>query len=137
MDVWDSGEDQGGVDLLIDRFTIIIPVTVSNGADESNSLTVQGQHGTGDLTLAYFNMTIDPIASSSSANVNIFSTSSQGDYGKSCDYNKLIPLYWNTRVQYIQIYMCDILYEGRVVIEKCTNPRNVDLATGGVRNRAK
>ena len=53
MDVWDSSANTGGDDHLINKFTIIIPGTVSNDVDESNSLTVQGQHGIGSLTLAY------------------------------------------------------------------------------------
>ena len=84
MDVWDSGVS-GGDDHLMDKFTIAIPGTVSNCVDESNSLTVQGQHGIGNLTLAYFNLTTDPITSCSSADVSTFSTSSQGDYDKYCN----------------------------------------------------
>ena len=75
MDVWDRA-DKGGDIHLIDQFTIAIPGTVSNCVDESNSLTVQGQHGIGNLTLAYFNLTTDPITSCSSADVSTFSTSS-------------------------------------------------------------
>ena len=83
MDVLDSPADVGGIDVhLIDNFTIAIPETVSNCVDESGSLTVQGQLGIGILTLAYFNLTTDPITSCSSADVSTFSTSTQSDYGK-------------------------------------------------------
>ena len=85
--VWDSPTDEeGGHIFLLDKFTITIPGTVSNSVDEPNSLIVQGQHGIGNLTLAYFNLSTDPIASCSSADVNTFSTRSQSDYGKSCDF---------------------------------------------------
>ena len=68
VDVWDSPEDEPEDDIhSIDQFTIANPRTVSNCFDESNSLTVQGQHGIGNLTLAYFNLTTDPIPSCSSA----------------------------------------------------------------------
>ena len=76
MAVRDSGADSGGDDHLIDNFTIAIPGKLSNCVDESNSLTVQGQHGIGNLTLAYFNLTTDPITSCSSADVSTFSTKS-------------------------------------------------------------
>ena len=83
MDVLDSPADVGGIDVhLIDNFTIAIPGKVSNCVDESDSLTVQGLHGIGNLTLAYFNITTDPITSCSSADVSTFSTSSQSDCGK-------------------------------------------------------
>ena len=64
-----------------DRFNITIPGTVSNCVDESNSLTVQGQHGIGNLTLAYFNLTTDPITSCSSADVPTLSAGTQSYYG--------------------------------------------------------
>ena len=77
MDAWDSAADSGGNDHLIDNFTIAIPGTVSNCIDQLqfNSLTVQGLHGIGNLTLAYFYLTMatDPITSCSSANVPMFS----------------------------------------------------------------
>ena len=70
VDVWDDPADESGMDIhLIDNFTIAIPGTVSNCIDWSNSLTVQGQLGIGKLTLAYFNLTTDPITSCSSADV--------------------------------------------------------------------
>ena len=75
MEVWDSA-DEGGDVHLIDNFTVTIPVTLSNCVDQSNSLTVQGQHGIGNLTLAYFNLTTDPITSHSSAEVSAFCTTS-------------------------------------------------------------
>ena len=75
MDVWDSGAGKGGDVHLIDRFNITIPGEVSNCVDESNSLTVQGLHGIGNLTLAYFNLTTDPITSCSSADVSAFCSS--------------------------------------------------------------
>ena len=81
MNVWDSGADTGGEDHLIDRFKIAIPGTVSNSVNQSNSLTVQGQHGIGNLTLAYFNLTTDPITSCSSADVSTFSAGTQSYYG--------------------------------------------------------
>ena len=76
MDVWDSAEASGGDDHLIDNFTIAIPGKLSNCVDESNSLTVQGQLGIGNLTLACFYLTSDPITSCSSADVSTFSTES-------------------------------------------------------------
>ena len=75
MDVWD-GADEGGHIHLIDRFKIPIPGTVSNCVDESNSLTVQGHHGIGNLTLAYFNLNTDPITSCKSGDASTFSTNS-------------------------------------------------------------
>ena len=75
MDVWDSPADEGGDVHFIDRFTIAIPRTVSKSADEANSLTVQGQLGIGRLTLAYFNLTTDPITSCKSGGVSTLSTS--------------------------------------------------------------
>ena len=81
MDVWD-GAGKGGDIHLIDNFTITIPWTVSNGVDESNLLTVEGQLGIGILTLAYFNLTTDPITSCSSADVSTFSAGTQSYYGK-------------------------------------------------------
>ena len=58
VNVWDSPADEGANQVhLIDRFAIVIPGTVSNCVDQSNSLTVQGLHGIGNLTLAYFNVT--------------------------------------------------------------------------------
>ena len=71
VDVWDAADEGSNTDHLIDRFTIAIPLTVSNSVDESNSLTIQGQHGIGNLTLAYFNLTTDPITSCSSADSKI------------------------------------------------------------------
>ena len=85
VDVWDSGENEGGDVHLIDKFTITIPETVSNCLDQSNTLTVQGKHGIGILTLSYFNLSTDPITSCSSPDVSQFSTSSQSDYGNSCE----------------------------------------------------
>ena len=83
MDVLDTPGDEEGIHVhLIDNFTITIPGTVSNCVDESNSLTVQGQHGIGNLTLAYFNLTTDPIISCSSADVSTFSAGTQSYYGK-------------------------------------------------------
>ena len=76
MDAWDSVAKEGEDVHLIDQFKITIPGTESNCVDESNSLTVQGLHGIGMLTLAYFNLTTDPTTSCSSANVSTFSTSS-------------------------------------------------------------
>ena len=85
VDVWDSPADEDGINIhLIDKFTIAIPQAVSNCVDESNSLTVHGQLGIGNLTLAFFNLTTNPITSCSSADVPTFSTSSQSDNGKSC-----------------------------------------------------
>ena len=70
VDVWDDPADEGGNDFhLIDQFTIAIPETVSSCDDQSNSLTVHGQNGVGNLTLAYFNLTTDTITSCSSADV--------------------------------------------------------------------
>ena len=70
VDVWDDPADEGGGDIhFIDRFTITIPKTVTSCVDESDSLTVQGQHGIGNLTLAYFNLTTHPITSCTSADV--------------------------------------------------------------------
>ena len=89
VDVWDDPADEGGGNAhLIDNFKIAIPGTVSNCVDESNSLTVQGQHGIGNLTLAYFNLTTDPITSCSSADVSTFSTctSSPDPTSKSYSY---------------------------------------------------
>ena len=85
MDVWDGIADENEAVHLIEQFTITIPVTVSNGVDESNSLTVQGQHGIGNLTLAYFYLTTDPITSCSSADVPTFSSSSRSNYGNLFD----------------------------------------------------
>ena len=76
MDVWDSAADELGFDRLIDKFTIATPETLSICVDPSNSLTVQGQHGVGNLTLAYFYLTTDPITSCSSADVSTISSSS-------------------------------------------------------------
>ena len=70
----ESALDESGTDRLMDRFTTAIPATVSSYFNKSNSLTVQGQHGIGNLTLAYFNLTTDPITSCSSADVSTFST---------------------------------------------------------------
>ena len=69
MDVLESSLGEPGPDHFTDNFTIAIPGTVSNCVDEYNSLTVQGQHGVGNLTIAYFNLTTDPISSCSSADV--------------------------------------------------------------------
>ena len=85
MNVWNDPADEGGKDShLIDNFTIATPV--SNCVDESNSLTVQGHNGIGNLTLAYFNLTTDPITSCSSADVSTFSTSSPNPNRKVHDY---------------------------------------------------
>ena len=81
MDVWDSAADTGGDEHFIDNFTITIPSKVSIYVDESNLLTVQGQLGIGNLTLAYFNLTTDPITSCSSADVSTFSAGTKSDYG--------------------------------------------------------
>ena len=68
VEVWDSPADEGDINVhLIDNFTIAIPGTVSYCDDQPNSLTVQGQHGIGNLTVAYFNLTTDRIASCISA----------------------------------------------------------------------
>ena len=84
MDVLD-GAAAGSDGHLMDKFTVAVPGTVSNCVDESNSLTVQGQHGIGNLTLAYFNLTTDPITSCSSADVPTFSATSLSDHGKYCN----------------------------------------------------
>ena len=76
MDVLESSLGETGIDHFIDNFTIAIPGTVSNCVDESNSLTVQGLHRVGNLTLAYLNLTTDPITLCSSADVSTVSTSS-------------------------------------------------------------
>ena len=77
MDALDSVANEGEHVHLIDQFKITIPGTESNYCvDEPNSLTVQGLHGIGMLTLAYFNLTTDPITSCNSADVSTFSTSS-------------------------------------------------------------
>ena len=81
MDVREEA-DIGGDVHFIDRFKIAIPGTVPNCVDESNSLAVQGQHGIGILTLAYFNLTTDPITSCSSADVFTFSAGTQSYSGK-------------------------------------------------------
>ena len=83
VDVLESGLGETGIDFFIDNFTIAIPGAVSNCVDKSNSLTVQGLHGIGNLTLVYFNLTTDPITSCSSADVS--TDSSQGDLGKHYD----------------------------------------------------
>ena len=79
--MWDSAADAGSGDHLIDHFKITIPGEVSYCVDKSNSLTVEGQHGIGRVTLAYFNLTTDSITSCSSADVSTFGTSSQSDEG--------------------------------------------------------
>ena len=76
VDVLDDPADEGSkIVSLIDQFTIAIPETVASCDNQSNSLTVQGQHGLGNLTLAYFNLTTDPMASCSSADDINVSTS--------------------------------------------------------------
>ena len=92
MDVWDTAADTGGDDHFIDNFTITIPGTVSNGVDQTNSLTVQGQHGIGKLTLAYFNITADPITSCSSTDVFTFTIPVLNVSMVSIAINKLIRL---------------------------------------------
>ena len=84
MDVLEalSAADTGQRVHYIDNFTISIPWTVSNCVPESNSLIAQGQHGIGNLTLAYFNLITDPITSCSSADVSTFNVGTQSYYGK-------------------------------------------------------
>ena len=86
--MWD-GADEGGDFHLIDKFKIPISGTVSNCVDESNSLTVQGHHRIGNLTLAYFNLTTDPITSCKSGDVSTFNTNSPITDSKI--YGYLIP----------------------------------------------
>ena len=73
MNVLESSLGETGIDYLIDNFTLAIPGTLPNCVDQSNSLTIQGQHGIGNLTVAIFNFTTDPITSWSSTNASAFS----------------------------------------------------------------
>ena len=79
------GTTQSAVDDLIDHFAITIPRTLSDFANHSKSLTVQGQHGIGRLALAYFNLTTDSITSCSSE-VSTLSTSSPNPTSKINNY---------------------------------------------------
>ena len=74
VEVFDEDSyDEGGIDDEIDQFTITIPGNVST-MNQSYSLTIQGLNEVGNLTLSYFNITTDPITSSSSAEVSPCST---------------------------------------------------------------
>ena len=113
MNVWDSAGFSGGDDHLIDNFTITTPGEVSNFVDQSHSLTVQGQHGIGNLTLAFFNISTDPVTLCNSADVSTFSTSSQSDCDKFCQKQNhivkdLFRFYTHTTLWlhgYTQIYI--------------------------------
>ena len=59
MDVWDYDGDGGQHDDKIDNFTFPLSNPL-NKFKSSNSLTVQGHHKVGNLTLSYGNMTTDP-----------------------------------------------------------------------------
>ena len=59
VDVWDDDPEFNGDD-LIDKFTIPILDMVS-ALNESESKTLNGEKGNGQLTIAYYNFTTDQL----------------------------------------------------------------------------
>ena len=77
MEVWDY--DDANEDDKIDTFTFSLS-TPLNKFNLSNSLTVQGYHKIGILTLSYGNLTADPTPCNS-MNSPLFSNSTQTHQG--------------------------------------------------------
>ena len=65
VQVWEDDKEYGHFeDDKIDNFTITLSSPL-NKFNPSNSLTIQGHHRVGNLTLSYGNLTIDPTSCSS------------------------------------------------------------------------
>ena len=60
MKVWDDDPEEGGDD-FIDNFSIQLISSLFDG-DQSNSQTVNGTEGIGYLTLAFYNLSFNPIS---------------------------------------------------------------------------
>ena len=62
--IWEDDPEKGGDDLM-DQFIISLPASAPD-LNQCHILNVPGQYGIGTLTVAYFNLTTDPVTSCSS-----------------------------------------------------------------------
>ena len=98
MDVWDDDPEVNGDD-LIDQFIIPILVTVS-GLNDSESKTLNGVQGIGELTIAYYNFTTDQLVPSSCTSADILTTTITSSSSKNCIYT----VYIHVPYRYVYIY---------------------------------